>query len=338
MNFGGNMTRIWLNHWFSTAYNIINLIKNEEKDLYIIGSNENENAVYKSVCDEWHIEPVLDDEDYIQFCLDFCKEHKVDIFMPRRGMVAISSAKSQFLDMGVKVMVEDYEIMQVLNDKALAYEELKKEKIGYIPEYYIVSNIKDFYGAYEELIKNYEKVCFKFVMDEGGKSYRLIDNSRKGYSALSKKQNSRMTYDDVIRALSEKESFSPIMIMPYLPGDEVSVDCVKTSTGIIMIPRIKNATRIEKVVYDEKITDMCDAIYNKFDLQYPCNIQFKYLDNIPYFLEVNTRMSGGIQMSCLASGINIPNIAVNQMLGNDKSWENKFEERYVTHIELPVLV
>lgn len=26
------MTRIWLNHWFSTAYNIINLIKNEEKD------------------------------------------------------------------------------------------------------------------------------------------------------------------------------------------------------------------------------------------------------------------------------------------------------------------
>lgn len=332
------MTRIWLNHWFSTAYNIINLIKNEEMDFYIIGSNENENAVYKSVCDEWYVEPVLDDEAYIQFCLDFCKDHKVDVFMPRRGMVAISRAKGKFLDIGVKVMVEDYEVMQVLNDKALAYEELQKEKIGYIPEYFIVSNVKDFSEAYEKLIKTYDKVCFKFVMDEGGKSYRLIDNSRKGYSALSKKQNSRMTYDDVIKALSEKESFSPIMIMPYLPDDEVSVDCLKTSTGIIMIPRIKNATRIEKIAYDEKITDMCQAIYNKFDLQCPCNIQFKYLNNVPYFLEVNTRMSGGIQMSCLASGVNIPNIAVNQMLGNDKLWENKCEERYVTHVELPVLV
>lgn len=226
----------------------------------------------------------------------------------------------------------------MLNDKTLAYEELKEEKIGYIPEYYIVSNVKDFSEAYEELVKSYEKVCFKFVMDEGGSSYRLIDNSRKGYSALSKKQNSKMMYDDVIKALSEKDNFSPIMIMPYLPDNEVSVDCLKTSTGIIMIPRIKNATRIEKIAYDEKITDMCKAIYDKFELQYLCNIQFKYLNNIPYFLEVNTRMSGGIQMSCLASGVNIPNIAVNQILGNDKLWENKCEERYVTYVEFPILV
>ncbi len=102
------MIRIWLNHWFSTAYNIINLIKNEEKDFYIIGSNENKNAVCKSECDEWFVEPVLDDEEYIQFCLDFCEEHKVDIFMPRRGMVAISSAKARFSDIGVQVMVRMY--------------------------------------------------------------------------------------------------------------------------------------------------------------------------------------------------------------------------------------
>lgn len=332
------MTHIWLNHWFSTAYNIINLIKENENEFLVIGSNENINGVYKSVCDEWFIEPVLGDEDYIQFCLDFCKEHHIDIFMPRRRMVAISSAKNRFSEIGVQVMVEDYELMKVLNDKALTYERLKKEKIGYIPEYYIVSNVADFSDAYDKLTKTYDEVCFKFVMDEGGKSYRLIDNSRKGYAALSKKQNSRMTLDDVIKALSEKETFAPIMIMPYLPGDEVSVDCLKTKSGIIMIPRIKNATRTERISYDKEILSMCETIYKEFDLQYPCNIQFKYLDNVPYFLEVNTRMSGGVQMACLASEVNIPNIAVNQMLGIDKSWENKCEERYVTHVELPILL
>ena len=40
------MVRIWLNHWFSTAYNIINLIKADEQDFYIIGTNDNEYAVY----------------------------------------------------------------------------------------------------------------------------------------------------------------------------------------------------------------------------------------------------------------------------------------------------
>ena len=51
------MIRIWLNHWFSSAYNIINLIKKDEKDFYIIGSSRNNNSVVKSVCDEWYQEP-----------------------------------------------------------------------------------------------------------------------------------------------------------------------------------------------------------------------------------------------------------------------------------------
>ena len=34
------------------------------------------------------------------------------------------------------------------------------------------------------------------------------------------------------------------------------------------------------------------------------------LDRIPYFLEVNTRMSGGIQMACYASGVNIPQLCI----------------------------
>lgn len=37
------MIRIWMNHWFSTAYNIVNLIKQDDPDFYVIGTNENYN-------------------------------------------------------------------------------------------------------------------------------------------------------------------------------------------------------------------------------------------------------------------------------------------------------
>lgn len=332
------MVRIWLNHWFSTAYNIINLIKADEKDFYIIGTNDNEYAVYKTVCDEWYVEPVLKDEEYVEYCLSFCKEHSVDIFMPRRGMLAISNNKFRFENVGVKVMVDDFEIVNILNHKTEAYELFIDKQIGFVPDYRTVTNVKDFLDAYEFILHKYKQVCFKFIKDEGGKSYRLIDNNRKGYAALFKKQNTRMTLDDVVEALTEREEFSPIIVMPFLPGDEVSVDCLKTDSGIVMLPRVKDSTRVEKIKYDSKILEMCEDFYEKIGLEYPCNIQFKYLDDIPYFLEINTRMSGGIQMSCLASGVNIPNLAVNKMLGRKKEWHNDKEEKCISHVEVPLIV
>lgn len=332
------MVRIWLNHWFSTAYSIIRLIRENENDFYIIGSNENAHSVYKTVCDEWYVEPVMKESEYIDFCLNFCKEHRIDIFMPRRGMEWISRYKKDFEETGVRVMVDNYDKVSALNQKDKAYQLFQDKRIGYVPDYMVATTVNQFLEGYHQLLKKYRQVCFKFVRDEGGKSYRLIDNTRKGYDALFKKQTTRMLLDDVISALSEREKFSPIMVMPYLPDEEVSVDCLKTDAGIIMLPRIKDATRVERIKYDSQILHMCKAFYEKVGLEHPCNIQFKYLDGIPYFLEVNTRMSGGIQMACLASGVNIPNLAVNNLLGRAKKWNNHFEEKCISHVEVPVIV
>ena len=89
---------IWLNHWFSTAYNIINLIRQDpEIQFKVIGSNENEVSVLKAACDEWYSEPdKVSDSEYVDFCLDFCKEHNVDVFLPHRHFQAISKYKKRF--------------------------------------------------------------------------------------------------------------------------------------------------------------------------------------------------------------------------------------------------
>lgn len=331
------MKRIWINHWFSTAYNIINLITDENEDFYIVGSNDSDNASYKSLCDEWYIEPILDEVKYVDFCLKFCNQHDIDIFMPRRGMIEISKRKEEFNKIGTQVMVEDFEIMEILNDKEKAYQFFKGNEIVNIPNYRIVTSKPGFVDAYNMIKEEYGHVCFKFANDEGGKSYRLIDNTRKGYYSLKKKQNTRMTLDNVLEALAEKEEYDPIMVMPYLSGNEVSVDCLKTEAGIIMIPRIKGNTRVEEIAFDKSILDMCEEIYSKLNLEWPCNIQFKYLNDVPYFLEVNTRMSGGVQLSCAACGVNIPNIAVNKILGISRDWEIHQVGKYVSHVELPLV-
>lgn len=332
------MVRIWFNHWFSTAYNIISMIRKDNPDYYIIGTNENERSVLETVCDEWYKEPKWKENEYVEFCLKFCKAHQVTVFVPRREMISISKRKNEFEDIGVHVMVDDFDVVNMLNHKDMAYAELARRGVTTIPDYFIATNVREFQEAYLALKENYREICIKFVHDEGGKSYRLIDNNRKGYTALFKKQNTRMTYEAIEEALSERETFPPLMVMPNLSGEEVSVDCLMTAKGLIMLPRIKDATRIERLSFDEKIMQITLEVYEAVKLQCPCNIQFKYLDSIPYFLEVNTRMSGGVQMACIAGGVNIPSIAVNKLLGIEKDWEICTEERYVTHVEYPILL
>ena len=49
-------------------------------------------------------------------------------------------------------------------------------------------------------------------------------------------------------------------------------------------------------------------------------------------------MSGGLQMSCLAAQVNIPNIALNRLLGKDIDWKIDRTEKMVSYIELPQIV
>lgn len=330
--------RVWMNHWFSTALNIIDLIRQDNTDVYIIGSNENEYSVIKNGCDEWYREPVLKDDEYVDFCLEFCKSHNIQFFLPRRGMVKICEHKDRFEEIGVKVMMDDYPIVSTLNHKEEAYKYFKENNIGKVPDFYIVKTLEEFKKAYEELLRKYKQVCFKFEKDEGGKSFRLIDNQRKGYLALFKKQNTRMTLDDVYDALSERDVFSPIMIMPFLPDDEISVDCLNTKKGLIALPRVKGNNKYEILRFDDDIIDICNDFQEKAKLECPYNIQFKYLDGIPYFLEVNTRMSGGIQMACYASGVNIPKIALMKLSGEDLDWSCSYEEKILAQIFQPVTI
>lgn len=55
-------------------------------------------------------------------------------------------------------------------------------------------------------------------------------------------------------------------------------------------------------------------------------------------MEVNRRMSGGIQFSCKAVGINIPNLAVNRLLGNEKNMTYDKKTKIVSYVEEPIVL
>lgn len=333
------MIRVWFNHWFSTSYRLIELMKEDkEQKIYIIASNLIKESIIQNVCDEWYEEPRLDGEDYIEYCLKFCREHSVQVFVPRRNMLDISKNIEAFRDIGVRVMIDSYDKISLLNDKAAAYQLFRTCADIYVPEYYMVNSADDFVSAYQCLKEKSEIVCMKFVQDEGGMSFRRIAEEINPLQKLRRYPGFEIPYQELKDILSMQGHFDQLMLMPYLSGQEISVDCLNTPDGLIAVPRFKSTSRHEVIKYDSRILKMAETIMQKVQLEQPCNIQFKMHNGIPYLLEVNTRMSGGLQMSCLASGVNIPNIALNQLLGKRVHWMLRQDEKLVSYIELPEMI
>ncbi|MDR0653932.1 MAG: ATP-grasp domain-containing protein [Synergistaceae bacterium] len=332
--------RVWFNHWFSTAYNIICMIKEDEDvDFVTVGSNTDENCVYRAVCDEWFTEAAFDDSaEYVDFCVAFCREHEIDVFVPRRNMREVSRRLSEFDAIGVKVLVErNCRITSAFSDKAETYRLFGESEIGHIPPYCIVNSVAEYEEAYRRLKTEDNRVCLKFASDEGAVSFRVVDD-RIGYN-LTENVGAKMTHASVIKMLSRLKKFPALLVMPYLSGTEVSVDCLSMRDGEhIIIPRYKSWGRSETIKFDPDIMNICSSFLDKFGLRCPCNLQFKYEGDVPYFLEVNARMSGGIQLSYAATGVNIPNIAVNRLLGIEKRQVWDKTTRVVSFIETSVLL
>ena len=335
------MMRVWFNHWFSTAYHLIKLMQEGYgESLTIVGSGSNSKAVYRQACDEWYAEQELPDDEYVAFCLAFCQEHHIDVFVPRRGLVAISNNAAQFEQIGVKLLLEkDGAMVSMLDDKVQTYQFFADIIPAIIPAYRLVHHLSEFDQACQELQSDGVRLCYKLAVDEGAKSFRVLDDSIEGLQALYAKPGTKVTYRAAREILSGYDFRIPIIVMQYLPGADVSVDCMETNSGRIIIPRFK-VGRFSEVKPDPEVTRFSNEIMDILHFDMPANIQFKMNNGKPYLLEINPRMSGGLQLSCLATDINLPSIALRKCTGLETEWQypDPWLVRGVVNLETPIIV
>lgn len=332
--------RIWFNHWFSTAYHYINQIKDAFEDTCVIGTNKKPECVYFLVCDEHYLEPE-EDTLYVDWCLNFCKEHKIDIFMPRRQREEIAKRIGEFEAIGVKVMVEtNCELVETLKDKIKTAQLFKELDINInIPEMLVATNVLEFKGNYVYLKKKYphDRVCFKYAVDEGAVSFRVIDDSMEDISSLRKGIGHKMSYQKAVEMFSQAKTFDPIIMMIYLDGIEISIDSLMTSKGFIGCARYKLGTRGSVVDTTSPLIDISKEFAEKTGIKHPYNLQVRYHNNTPYLLEVNTRLAGGTYKDSF-TGMNFAYFAICDLIGKDFKIPEEKTKLIVSQIETPLLI
>jgi biotin carboxylase len=315
--------KIWFNRWFTTVSHYIDMIRyNEDNRKFIIyGTHPNKDALYLQNCDYAFVEPDISGEEYIAFCLDFCRKHGIDIFIPRKENVLISNKLAEFEALGVKVLVcPDSRLMEIMDNKAETYQLLSNGAANFvIPEYYVVNTVKEFQLAYEKLKAKGHNVCFKPVIGEGANGFRVISEQIVSIDHFFHNGiGYRIPFPHACEVLSQQETFPDLMVMEYLEGREYSIDCVSSQENLYAaIPRMKGDGRVRELVEQAELIKLAQDFHQEFKIPFVFNIQVKCNnDGVPKLLEINPRMSGGMHISCL-SGINIPYQAIKILLGEE---------------------
>ncbi len=332
---------IWFNHWFSTAYHLINMMREGREDCRVIGSGRTETTVFREACDEWFVEPTdISDNDYADWCVEFAKAHSVDVFVPRRALVEIISRADKFEAIGTRLFADKNADLAVkLDDKIETYKLFEKSIPEIIPPVFKATNISEFKSACENIQSSWKRACYKLAIDEGASTFRVIDETIEDASALHRCAGSKITMAAALKVLSGYDFSIPILVMPYLYGYEISCDCLETSKGRIIIPRYKMGSRYSKIKPNAEIIGFCNRIMDTIHLTMPMNIQFRCHEDTPYLLEINPRMSGGLQLSCKAADVNIPAIALSELLGENAEFTiPEIIERQISNIEYPILL
>lgn len=294
--------RVWFNHWFSTTYYFIDSLKKE--GFYVIATNKRESCVYKTNADEFYVEPDVENEEYIAYCLDFCKSHNVDIFVPRKGMKYIIQHLDEFTALGVKVLCESSkEVFEIFDSKVKTASYFEDLNVVSVPESILVNSVDEFMSAYNTILAHWGEVCIKYDSDEGGQSYKRISPHK------------------------------PIVVMPYLDGTEISVDCLGVDNKFIAVPRQKLSNRVTHFEQDSRLYAICRELWRASGLVAPFNVQFRYNKDTLYILEVNTRLSGG-SWKAKYVGVDFMSLAIHNLIGDTiEVPEMHFEPKDLSNLE-----
>jgi len=334
--------KIWFNRWFSTAYHFIEAIKNNPDgiDFEVYGTHPNMNTVYFHVCDYAEPEPDVDGEEYIEFCLNFCRNHGIDVFIPYQHALGISQAIARFHAIGTKVMVcEDFGSMETISHKGKLYESFVENGLGYlIPEYRVVKDAAQFKEEYNRLRSLGKMVCIKPADGRGGEGFRIIRDEEDTINDLFGHISHYISVKEAYKILSTQSSFEELMVMEFLSGYEYSIDCLSYDGQLLAaVPRKKEEGRIRQLEDIPELMDIASKVNDIYQIPYVYNVQIKYNNGLPKLLEINPRMSGGLHISSL-SGVNFAYLALKLMLTGDADIVKPNFQVKATHVEKSVLL
>lgn len=268
------------------------------------------------MADKSIITPLIYDDFYIDFLFKYALENDINaiISLFDIDLPVLAKNKQKFAKVGITIVVSDYEFTQICNDKWSTYLYLKKNGFNTPSSFLSINKVII-------AIKNNEiqfPVIIKPRWGMGSIGIFQADNKEELDVLYKKTQN---TIDEsYLKYESKQASGASIIIQEKLTGHEYGIDIFNDLSGqfITCIPKKKLAMRagetdsaeiienIEMYEMGKKLSSITKHIGN-------LDVDYFYMNDKPYILELNCRFGGQYPFSHLA-GVNFPKAIIKMLM------------------------
>ncbi|MDE3743530.1 ATP-grasp domain-containing protein [Maribacter polysaccharolyticus] len=264
------------------GYGILNSIRSLKKPYNIIGSTIHKLSIASSLTDVCIEAPICGSEGYIDWFLKVIKDHHVDLVIPsfEEDVIFLSNNRKKIESTGVKVVLNNFELVQLCNDKWAFYRVLESNNCPYV----IPSSLS---SDFNELRSDFG-LPLLLKPRQGSAS--------KGIVKIYKQE----TFELYKEGIGKK-----LMAQPLIGKDEEEFtsgafcDGNGGYYGIITFKRKlaeKGYTNEVEVFKSEKIEkavlDICEILRPVG----PTNFQFRFHNGEPKLLEINPRFSSSTSL------------------------------------------
>ena len=266
--------------------------------------------------DEKVISPLIYDERYIPFLIDYCQKNAIDIVISLFDidLLMLARHKKEFEEVGTKVIVSEPQIVEVCNDKWKTYNFLKDNGFNAPLSFLKMDEVIDKIAVGE--------LSYPIVVKPRygcGSISVAIAHDEEDLRYLTKKANKDIasSYLKYESAVTEKK----VIYQECLKGQEYGADIINDLHGETqnVIVRKKLAMRsgetdIAQLVDEPIIKDTLLRLgsYTKHIANMDCDVFL--VDGVPYVLEMNARFGGGYPFSHMG-GCNWPKAIVDWVKG-----------------------
>lgn len=312
------MIRIWYNHGYSQTRDALALLRRADAEgLALLATHANPLAPVFLTADVFAVEPdaprttMEQEAAYVDWCLNFARTHKVDVFVPQRARTAMARRADEFEALGVRLaLAADADTLEMIDDKSRFYAAAAAAHLP-TPVVHTVNSVEAFDQAVADVRGRGLDVCIKPPRGVFGNGYWRLKDDSSLFSQLMAPDDREIQSRVVRDAVHEMgAAMPPLLVMQYMPGDEWSVDCVCRDGELIDGVARRKMGATQTLEHDGPAFEIARQVARVFTLSNLVNIQFKSsaMDrDAPLVLEINPRMSGGCLYAELA-GLNLPHL------------------------------
>jgi len=221
------------------AHALISNLKLQDENIFILGTNANEQAIGRWLCDDFAVVPWAYEENYVDSIISLIKKNNIDIVFPQTSweMFHLSKATKE-IEKHCRLLASKHELVAICENKYLMYKHFEG-KID-VPQFYLVKTLAELVKAAEKLGYPEKDVVFKPPEGKGARGVRILTEKSNRYELLF---NGRpfakyISMDELKSTVGEKE-IPELMIMEYLDGVELKIDPV-LQDGDILTCSVKN--------------------------------------------------------------------------------------------------